>query len=121
MEEEKKIGFCRHELGEKVLGISYMTNMNMEGLRKKILGIISSKSEYKQILITGGFQDNHWNCILLTEFVPIDKIRATLHRLQLLDLIRVYFTWKKPGYWIMEGEKEVIDTIKRSPNVMDFK
>lgn len=122
MKEEQRIGFYKDGQQEKVLGINYIGEMNREDVVEKILEIISSESEHKRIVITGGTGgDNHWNCIFLTEAIPIDKIKPALKHSGLNHTIRVYLTYKRPGYWVIEDNDDIISYIKDSPKVIDFK
>lgn len=116
MKEEKKMGFYKDEQREKVIGINYVKEINTSELRGKILSVISSKSEYKQIVIFGGLEGNHWCYMSLTQFIPIEKIKNALKP----QFLRVYFKYEREGYWIVKGKKDIIDIIKASPEVIDF-
>ena len=116
MKEEKRMGFYKDEQGEKVIGINCIEEINTSELRGKILNVISSKSEYKQIVIFGGLADNHWCYMSLTQFIPIEKIKNVAQP----NLLRVYFKYEREGYWIVKGNKDIIDRIKEPSEVIDF-
>jgi len=116
MKEEKRMGFYKDGQEQKVIGINCIEEINTSELREKILSVISGKSEYKQIVIFGGLEGNHWCYMSLTQFIPIEKIKNVAQP----NLLRVYFKYEREGYWIVKGNKDIIERIKEPPEVIDF-
>lgn len=114
METTEKLEFYKEEKGaekivkEKKIEIDLNEQFPNEQLAKEIAHVVSSKSEYKQIVVWLNLAKKKWDCTFRTYIIPLKDTkdsRAIYHQKTPACLS---FEYRDKKYWVMRVEK-VID------------
>lgn len=107
--------FYKEDKGvEKIVKEKKIERMTDEKLTEEIANVISSKSEYKQIVawwnpvpIVSSGKSSEWDCTLRTQIIPLSQTcdyKAIKHPETPLCLS---FEYRDKEYWVMRVEKAI--------------
>jgi len=106
------------EEGEKIIKERKIERMTDEKLVKEIVNVVSSKSEYKQIVafwnpVESPGKPSGWNCTFRTQNIPLsqtcdDKVIKCPE-----TPLCLCFEYKDRGYWVMKVVKENKEWVTR--------
>ncbi len=99
------------EEGEKIIKERKIERMTDEKLVKEIVNVVSSKSEYRQIVafwnpVESPGKPSGWNCTFRTQIIPLSQTcdHKVIKRLE--TPVCLCFEYKDKGYWVMKVVKE---------------
>lgn len=94
---------------EKIVKEKKIEREIIEQLAKEIANVVSSKSEYKQIVVWWNVEDK-WDCTFRTQIIPLSQTcayKAIGYKETPLCLSFEYGNYGNKEYWVMRVEKVI--------------
>ncbi|MBA7494688.1 hypothetical protein ES702_05265 [subsurface metagenome] len=95
----------------KIVRVKRTRGLKKEDLGARIFDIISTKGEYRQLIVFKNEVSGRWDCERRTEIVPLNQ--AWPEDKEIFIPNPISFEYKNEKYWVMKGNEEIVKEIKR--------